>query len=671
MSVAVDNVRNFVILGHSGSGKTTLTDAIAFKLGLNDRMGLVTNGSSVSDTTEEEKSRGITIFASTFAANHTMDGKEYKLVYTDTPGFQDFYGQIISAVQASDSALITVDATSGVQVGTRAAWKICKDNRISSIAFVLTGLDKENADFEKTVAAIRDAFGVNCVPITAPESNDKVINILDQDELPENLAGIRESLAESAAETSEELMNKFFDQGTLAAAEIRKGLHDGIEAGDVHPIYSVFPLSGVGIDNLLNSICRIIPAPGHRPYTDNEGNLIKTDAEGAFVGQVWRTTIDTFLGQLNFVRVISGRLKPGMSVVNTDTGSKETVSAMMLMVGKKQTPIDEAGPGDIVAVPKFKTVKTNHTLAEDGKTVVAPIKFPSPVTYVAIKARTQADEDKMSTAIHRLLDADPTIKYEKQIETHEILLKGLGDVHIDVSVALMKQQSNVSVDTFTPKVPYRETITAKGEGHYKHKKQSGGRGQYGEVYLRVEPLLEGDQEAFCNEIVGGAIPGNFIPAVQKGVDEGMLAGAVAGYPVQKVKVHLYDGSYHDVDSSEVAFKIAGSRALREAMSNAKPVLLEPIMKLTITIPETYMGAISGDMPHKRGRVLGMDSNGEIQVITAEAPLAELFKYAAELRSMTGGQASFEMAFERYDIVPSNVAQKVIAEAAKNRKNEED
>lgn len=671
MSVAIANVRNFVILGHSGSGKTTLTDAIAYKVGLNDRLGLVSNGTSISDTTDEEKNRDITIFASTFSKVYKMEGKDYKLTFTDAPGFRDFYGQILGAVHAADFALITIDATSGVQVGTRRAWKICKANELSSIAFVITGLDKDNADFEKTVASIRDNFGVNCVPVTAPESADKVINVLDQEHLPENLESIHESLAESAAETSEELMNKFFEEGTLEPGEIRKGLHDGIESGDIHPIYTTFALKDVGIERLLNSVCRILPCPGHRPLKCKDGNELSADPKAPFVGQVWRTAIDPFMGQLSFIRVIAGTMKAGMSLVNTSTGTKESVSGMMLLIGKKQIAVDEAGPGDIVAVPKFKNTKTNNTLAEDGKTVMREIIFPPPVSYVAIKAKTQADEDKMSTGIHRLLDADPTIQYEKQAETHEVLLKGLGDVHIDVAVALMKQQSNVSVETFTPKVPYRETITSKGEGHYKHKKQSGGRGQFGEVYLRIEPLPEGDEEAFCNEIVGGAIPGNFIPAVHKGVDEGMLAGAVAGYPVKNVKVHLYDGSYHDVDSSEVAFKIAGARALREAMAQAKPVLLEPIMQIKITIPESFMGAISGDMPHKRGRLLGMEAHGDIQILTCEAPLAELFKYSAELRSMTGGQASFVMEFDRYDIVPSNVAQKIIAEAEKNRKDEDD
>ena len=326
----------------------------------------------------------------------------------------------------------------------------------------------------------------------------------------------------------------------------------------------------------------------------------------------------------------------------------------------------------ILAIPKLKSTKTGHTLAAVGTATRIPdIAFPPPVMYMAVAAKTQADEDKLSTAIHRLLDADPTLHFEKQVETKQVILKGLGDVHIDVAVNLMKSQSNVSVELSVPKVPYRETVTTLGEGHYRHKKQSGGRGQFGEVYLRVEPRRPDEEEWFLDETVGGSIPGNFMPAVQKGVVEGMLAGSVAGYPVQNIKVHIYDGSYHDVDSSEIAFKIAGSRALREGMSKAKPVLLEPVMRLKITIPEAFMGAISGDMPHKRGRVLGMEAEEGIQIIAAEAPLAELFKYAAELRSITGGQGSFTMDFDRYDIVPSNVAQKIIAEAAKHRKDDEE
>ncbi len=468
-------------------------------------------------------------------------------------------------------------------------------------------------------------------------------------------------------------MEKFFENGTLEPDDIRTGLIGGIKAGSVHPIYSTEPLKGIGISEMLDSMCRILPCPGSRVFKDTHDKELSADPAAPFVGQVWRTSIDTFLGQLNYVRVISGTLTTGMAVQNTSTDTKETVSAMLYVIGKKQTPVAKALPGDIVAIPKMKNTKTGNTLTAVGQTTKLPaIDFPPPVMYAAVQAKTQADDDKLSTAIHRLLDADPTLHFEKQVETKQIILKGLGDVHIDVAVSLMKSQTNVSVDLSVPKVPYRETVTALGDGHYRHKKQSGGRGQFGEVYLRVFPRREGETgEWFENKTVGGSIPGNFIPAVLKGVNEGMLAGSVAGYPVQGINVEVYDGSYHDVDSSEIAFKIAGSRALREGMSKAKPVLLEPIMSLKITIPEAFMGAISGDMPHKRGRVLGMEADDGIQVISAEAPLAELFKYAAELRSITGGQGSFTMDFDRYDIVPSNVAQKIIAEAAKHRTHEEE
>jgi elongation factor G len=665
--VPAANIRNFVILGHSGTGKTTLTDALAFKLGLNDRLGLVTNGSSISDTSEEEKNRKISIFAIPFMGEYALSGENYRLVFTDAPGFMDFYGQVLGAIRAADFALITVDAVSGVQVGTRRAWKACKDSDLPAVGFVITGLDKDNANFEKTLTSIRETFGMNCVPVTALISPTSVTNLLEATDLPADLEEIHQSLAEAAAEADEALMEKYFADGTLASEEIRKGLHIGIDAGTVHPIYSVMPLKDIGVTELISSICRLLPAPGEREFKDVSGHVIKADPNGPLIAQVWRTASDPFIGQLNYVRILSGTMTPGMTIQNNSTESKETVSGMVQVLGKKQVPIAKAVPGDIVAIPKFKTVKTGHTLASGFAGKLPDIEFPQPVFFMALAAKTQADEDKLSTAIHRILDADPTMHYEKNTETKEVVLKGLGDVHIDVTVNLMKSQSNVSVELSTPKVPYRETVTAMGEGHYRHKKQSGGRGQFGEVYLRVYPRREGETgEWFLNKTVGGSIPGNFIPAILKGVNEGMLAGSIAGYPVQGINIEVYDGAFHDVDSSEIAFKIAGRGALREGMTKARPVLLEPIMTLKITIPEAFMGAISGDMPHKRGRVLGMEVDEEgVQVITAEVPMAELFKYAAELRSITGGQGSFVMTFDRYDIVPSNVAQKVIAEAAKH------
>ena len=664
--VPAANIRNFVILGHSGTGKTTLTDALAFKLGLNDRLGLVANGSSISDTSDEEKNRKISIFATPFMGEYALSGENYRLVFTDAPGFMDFYGQVLGAIRAADFALITVDAVSGVQVGTRRAWKACKDSNLPAVGFVITGLDKDNANFEKTLASIRETFGMNCVPVTALVNPTSVTNLLEATDLPANLEEIHQSLAEAAAETDEALMEKYFADGTLSPEEIRKGLHIGIDAGTVHPIYSVMSLKDIGVTELITSICRLLPAPGEREFKDVSGQVITADPNGPLVAQVWRTAADPFIGQLNYVRILSGTMTPGMTLQNNSTESKETVSGMVQVLGKKQVPIAKAVPGDIVAIPKFKTVKTGHTLAAGFAGKLPEIEFPQPVFFMALAAKTQADEDKLSTAIHRILDADPTMHYEKNTETKEVVLKGLGDVHIDVTVNLMKSQSNVSVELSTPKVPYRETVTAMGEGHYRHKKQSGGRGQFGEVYLRVYPRREGETgEWFMNKTVGGSIPGNFIPAILKGVNEGMLAGAIAGYPVQGINIEVYDGAFHDVDSSEIAFKIAGRGALREGMTKARPVLLEPIMKLKITIPEAFMGAISGDMPHKRGRVLGMEAAEGVQVITAEVPMAELFKYAAELRSITGGQGSFVMAFDRYDIVPSNVAQKIIAEAVKH------
>jgi len=667
----VANIRNFAILGHSGSGKTSLADALAFKLGLNDRLGLVDSGSSVSDYTDEEKARKISIFACPFMGDYkAVSGENFRFVFTDTPGYMDFYGQVLGAIRASDMALITVDATGGVQVGTRRAWQACKSGRLASRAFVITGLDKENASFEKALASIQDAFGAGCVPVVVPTKDGQMVDLLSAHDISPEHQEYKGKLVEAAAETDDSLIEKFLAGEQLSAAEIANGLVHAVAHGTFHPVFAALPLKGAGIVDLMEGICHLLPCPGTRPYKDTAGKEIKPDPAAPFVGQVWRTVIDAFVGQLSFVRVISGTLGKG-ELHNSSINAKELVGSLVTTVGKKQNAVEHAGPGEIVAIPKLKATKTGHTLTAPGQTThVEPIVFPNPVMYMALAAQTQGDEDKMGTAIHRLCDQDATLHVEKNAETKEVILKGLGDVHIDVAVKLLKQ-SNVHVNLSTPKVPYRETVTALGDGHYKHKKQTGGRGQYGEVYLRVDPMRPGEEAWFLDEIVGGSIPNNFKPAVQKGAVEGMLGGSLAGYPVQGVKVHMYDGSFHDVDSSEIAFKIAAMRAFRDAMSKAHPVLLEPIMSVKVTIPEHFMGTINGDLTHRRGHVLGIEPDEHMQTITAEAPLAELFKYAAELRSMTGGQGSFDMSFVRYDVVPANVAQKIIAEAAKHRKADDE
>ena len=676
-NMPVADVRNFVVLGHSGSGKTTLSDAFAFKLGLTDRQGSVDAGSSVSDYTDEEKSRKISIFASPFSADFVgASGHRYSLNYIDAPGYVDFSGQVLGAVRAADAALIAVDAVGGIQVGTNRAWQSCGDNGLKARGFVVTGLDRENADFEKTVGAIQSAFGAHCVPVMLPLAAGQVLDILDAQSFPSEVAeradAIKSALVEQAAATEDTLIEKFLNGEALSADEISSGLVNAVAEGTLYPIFICLPLKGVGVTETLNGICRLFPSPEKHLFTDDAGNAIEAKADAPFVGLVFRTVIDTFVGQLNYVRVIAGTLKPQTELLNTSNGVREMAGTLITTVGKKQLPAEVAGPGDIVAIPKLKDTHTGQTLAAPGSTCKLPkFAFPQPVHFAAVTAKTQVDEDKLHVALVRICEQFPSIRIDRNVETKEVVIQGLGDIHIDVAVHLMKSQSNASVNISVPKVAYRESVTGIGEGHHRHKKQTGGRGQFGEVYLRVMPLPADETEWFVNKVVGGVIPGNFIPAAQKGAHEGLMAGAVAGFPVQKVKVEIYDGSYHDVDSSEVAFKIAGARAFRDAMSKAKPVLLEPIMTVKIKIPDTFMGAITSDLNHRRGRMLGMDMVDAIQIITAEIPMAELFQYCAQLRSLTGGQGSFEMALARYDIVPSQIAQKIAAEASKDHVEQED
>ncbi len=675
-NIPVENVRNFTIVGHTGSGKTTLTDALLYRLGLNDRLGSPADGTSLSDNTEQEKKHEISIFSTTFSSPYkAASGQEFEMVFTDTPGYADFFGSVIAAARSAETGLVVVDAAAGVQVGTQRAWRCCENRGVRARGIVITGLDKDNTDYARTLEDIQATFGKKCEPVVLPlPDGSGVIDILAADDVPDELEDMvteaKGGLVELAAETDDTLIEKYLGGEPLTPEEIASGLVHAVADGGFVPVFVAMPLQGIGIDELLNGISRFFASPVTVPHQTADDQPIDPSPDAPFIGLVFRSVNDPFVGQLSYVRVFGGTIKKDGAVMNATRKEKERVSSLLMVSGKKQVAVEAAGAGDIVAIPKLKNTHVGDTLcAMDHTAIIEPIHFPKPVSFQAVRAKTQADEDKIGTALKRLTEEDPTLTVERNAETHEVVLQGLGDVHLDVAVEIMQARNGVHVERSQPKVPYHETVTSVGEGHYKHKKQSGGRGQYGEVYLRAEPLPEGEEEWFVNAIVGGVIPGNFIPAVQKGLVEGMVRGPLAGYKITGVKATVYDGSYHDVDSSEVAFKIAGSRALKAAMLNAKPVLLEPIMTVKVTIPDDCMGDINGDLSHKRGRILGMDMDGSRQIITAEVPQAELFHYSAELRSMTGGRGNFEMAFNRYEAVPSNVAKKIIDAAEKHEEED--
>jgi len=659
-NVPIDNVRNFALMGHTGSGKTSLVDSILFKLGQVDRVGSPENGTSVADWTDEEKAHEITIWAKPFDGVYTAASRKIRrLVMIDTPGFADFIGQMIAAAEITDAGLITVDASSGIQVGSQRAWKACEKRNLPR-GIAITCLDKDDTDFDNTLLEIKERWGEDrCIPMVLPTSDGKAVDILNTptDQIPEELKarvkGIKDHLIELAAETDDSLMEKYFEGEELTADEFSEGLRKSVHDAHLIPVFATSVKTDMGVKETMDSISRLFPSPHDYPVSCAEGNEISAEEDQPFSGQVWRCFNDAFIGQLTFVRIYSGVLKPGMEIYNPTKNQKEKVSTILYVDGKKTTEATEAKAGDIVALTKLKHTFLNDSLCAPGATIqFEKIVFPSPVTAFAVEPKKKADADKIGMALHRATEEDPSTKLDHNTETHTL-------EHI-------KNRSNVEMNHHTPKVSYRETITGSGEGHYKHKKQSGGRGQYGECYIRIRPKAPTEDAWFLNKIVGGAIPGGFITACEKGFVEGLEKGPLVGAEVINVQVELYDGSYHDVDSSEVAFKIAGSRALHLAIEKSSPVLLEPIMTIKVIVPDQFMGDISGLLNTKRGRILGMGLEDGLQAISADVPQVETFKLCSELRSITSGQGSFEMEFSRYEQVPSHLISK-ITEAAKAAK----
>lgn len=631
-----DKIRNVVLLGHGGCGKTTFLEAALLATKVINRLGKVEDGNTVSDYDKMEIEKKYSI-------NTTMVPVEYngyKYNFLDTPGFFDFVGEVDSAMSTVSAAIIMVDASEGIQVGTEKAWELCSETDTPKF-MVLTKIDKDNVDCDKLVEQLREKFG------------NSVVTDDDEDALREAVAG-----------TDEALMEKFFNDEPFTDEEFTTGLMDGIANGDVVPIIKASSLTGEGIDEVLRSIARYVPTPSkHAPYigknSKDEDVEVITDVSADPVMYVYKTIADPFMGKISYAKVLSGTVKLGQELYNPRAQKSEKLGSMFFVRGKQQENATEVPAGDMVALAKLQHTKTGDTLCLKAKAVTMPgINFPKPNYFVAVEPAEKKDEEKMAQGLHKLMEEDPSFVLERNVETHQSLLGGQGDIQIGIIRAKLKERYGVSVKVIPQKIAYRETIKGSSDVQGKHKKQSGGAGQYGDVWIRFSPSQQNFE--FSEELFGGSIPKNYVPAVEKGLLECMDKGPLAGCKVQNVKAVLYDGSYHDVDSNEVSFKIAASLAFKKGIVAANPCLLEPIMKLEITVPEKYTGDVMGDMNKRRGRILGMEptDNGKTKLL-AEAPQSELFDYAIVLRAMTQARGTFTVEFSKYEELPAHLAEKVI------------
>ncbi len=676
MSISAKNIRNIAIVGHSGEGKTTLCEAMLFNGGSIERMGRTDAGNTVSDFDEQETARKISV---SLSVAHT-EWMGAKLNLLDVPGFYDFEGEFNEAMRACGAALVVTGADGTVSVGAEKAISLCLKAKKPLIVFI-NGMDKENADYQGTVNAFREKYHGNIAPIQIPmmEGNKMtgVINALTEkayrftnggpqeiaipDEYRRDLEAMQLSLMETAAENDEVLLEKYFEDGLLSREDTIHGIRKGIFNINVIPVMAGSALQNRGVINLMNEIVKYMPQAAERreiPAIDlltGDVTGIACEEEKPFAAQVFKTAVDPFVGKLNYLRVCRGTLKTGMTVLNPNTGVQERINAVYLVQGKKQEAVSELNAGDIGAVSKLANTGTGDTLcAEDAPVKFDPILFPKPVLSMAVYAAARGTEDKVFAGLNRIAEEDRSFTVTKNSDTGETLAGGQGEVHLDVVRKKLKAKFGADAEFRTPAVAYKETIRKTAEAEGKYKKQTGGHGQYGHCKMRFEPT-EKDFE-FAEEVVGGAVPKQYIPAVEKGIVECLPHGVLAGYPVIRLKAVLYDGSYHDVDSSEAAFKAAAEIAFREGLKNASPVLLEPLCRLRIAVPEQFVGDVMGDLNKRRGRIIGMDTQDDLQIITAEAPQNEILTYATALRSMTQGRGKFTETFARYEQAPDSVLQ---------------
>jgi elongation factor G len=690
---ATEMIRNVGIVGHGDTGKTQLVSSLLFTAGMTPRLGKVTDGSTVTDWDEEEIARKISIQTGLAYVEWAPGGQSEKLKINllDTPGYSTFVNDTKAALIAADAALILVDATAGVQVVTEKVWDFCAEYDIPR-AFVINWMDRELASFERALTSIQESFGRGAVPVQLPIGQEKsfkgVVDLIAMkaevyqpdgngkakvEEIPADLADAakeaHERLVELVAEGDDELMQEFFDKGTLPVEDLRKGLHDAFVAKRLHPVLLTSALHNMGSESILNFLVEIFPSPAARgkasghTQPDRKGETIerKLAASEPLSLFVFKTLADPFAGRISYFKVLSGVLHNDATIANFNRSNPERFQHVQVMQGKTAAAVAELHAGDIGAVAKLKDTLTGDTLGDKSSPIFyPPARIPEPSITFAIEPKTRADEDRIGQAIHKILEEDPALRFGRDPQTKEFLLSGAGQQHIEVVVAKLRKRHHVEMTLKPPKVPYRETIRGKADAEGKHKKQTGGHGQFGVARVKLEPLPRGSGFEFVDDIFGGAIPKNWIPSVERGIREAADRGFLAGFPVVDFRASLYDGKYHDVDSSDIAFKIAGALAFKEGMKQARPALLEPIMNVEVYAPDQYSGDLMGNLSSRRGRISGSEARGSNVIVKAQVPLAEMLSYANDLISMTQGRGSYTMEFAHYDFVPSEIAEKVIA-----------
>jgi elongation factor G len=696
-------IRNVGIVGHGDTGKTQLVSSLLFTAGMTPRWGKVTDGSTVTDWDEEEIARKISIQTSLAHAEWQARGQneKAKINFLDTPGYSTFINETKATLIAADAALILVDAATGVRVVTEKVWDYCAEYDLPR-AFVLNWMDRELASFERALASVQGIFGRGAVPVQLPIGEEKnfhgVIDLVTMqahvyapdgdgkariEDIPADLAeaakAAHEALVEMVAEGDDALMEEFFEKGTLPVEDLVKGLRGAVHAKRIHPVLLASALKNIGSESLLNFLVDIFPSPGVRgkaqgfTQPDRKGEPVErkmADSEPLSLF-VFKTIADPFAGRITYFKVLSGVLKNDASVANFNRGTVERFQHVQVMQGKTATAVPELHAGDLGTVAKLKDTTTGDTLGDKAATIFyPPARLPEPLITFAIEPKTRADEDKIGQAIHRILEEDPALRFSRDAQTKEFLLSGSGQQHIEVVVAKLRKRYHVELTLKPPKVPYRETIRGKADAEGKHKKQTGGHGQFGVCRIKLEPLPRGRGFEFVDDIFGGAIPHNWIPSVEKGIRDASERGYLAGFPVVDFRAILYDGKYHDVDSSDIAFKIAGALAFKEAMKQAKPALLEPVMNVEVYAPDQYSGDLMGDLSSRRGRISGSEARGHNVVIKAQVPFAEMLSYANDLVSMTQGRASYTMEFSHYDFVPGEISEKIIAAHKPHHEGEE-